>query len=334
MTGSPPPLVVYVHFIAALAALVIGALQLARPKGTGGHRVIGWVWIALMMTVAISSLWIPRFLHFTWIHLFTLFVMVRCRSRSGPPHHGEVAGHAKGMRGIYVGGLIVAGVFRVHAGARARHLLWKGVWGVPSGGGDGGDPPGLTTMQRAPARPGDPVDAIETPALVLDLDAFERNLDAMAAASRSAACELRPHAKTHKTPEIALRQIARGAVGICCQKVSEAEAFVAGRRRRRAGHQRGRRRGQAAAAGGAGAQARDRRAASTTPRRSAVAGGGRAGHGATLDVSSKSTSARTAAASRPASRGHARTPDREQRRTCASPACRPTTARRSTCARR
>src|SRR5438034_8939244 len=81
-------------------------------------------------------------------------------------------------------------------------------------------------MQRLPARIGDAVDDIDTPALVVDLDAFERNLDLMANAARGAGVALRPHAKAHKCPDIAFAQIERGAVGICCQKVGEAEAFV------------------------------------------------------------------------------------------------------------
>ena len=124
-----PPLVVYVHFIAALAAMAIGAVQLARPKGTAGHRVIGWTWAALMMVVVLSSLWIPAFLAFTWIHLFTLFVMVTLPLALYRAHRGEVAGHAKGMRGIYVGGLIVAGIFAFMPGRVLGNLLWKGVWG-------------------------------------------------------------------------------------------------------------------------------------------------------------------------------------------------------------
>ena len=82
-------------------------------------------------------------------------------------------------------------------------------------------------MQTAPARPGDSAGDIDTPALVVDLDAFERNLDLMANAVRGAAVALRPHGKAHKCPDIAFAQIERGAVGICCQKVGEAEAFVA-----------------------------------------------------------------------------------------------------------
>jgi D-serine deaminase-like pyridoxal phosphate-dependent protein len=82
-------------------------------------------------------------------------------------------------------------------------------------------------MQAPPAGLGDSVDAIDTPALVVDLDAFERNLDLMANAVRGAGVALRPHGKAHKCPDIAFAQIERGAVGICCQKVGEAEAFVA-----------------------------------------------------------------------------------------------------------
>jgi D-serine deaminase-like pyridoxal phosphate-dependent protein len=80
--------------------------------------------------------------------------------------------------------------------------------------------------QAPPARVGDAVDAIDTPALVLELDAFEANLARMAAFVRGSRVRLRPHAKSHKCPEIAKRQIALGAVGICAQKTSEAEAFV------------------------------------------------------------------------------------------------------------
>ena len=78
--------------------------------------------------------------------------------------------------------------------------------------------------QRTPARVGDAVAAIDTPALVLDLDRFERNLDRMAEATRG--IRLRPHAKAHKCPDIARLQLARGAVGVCCQKTDEAAVFV------------------------------------------------------------------------------------------------------------
>jgi D-serine deaminase-like pyridoxal phosphate-dependent protein len=81
-------------------------------------------------------------------------------------------------------------------------------------------------MQRPPARPGDRLPDIDTPALVVDLDILEANLDAMAATVRAAGLRLRPHAKSHKCPAIAAMQVARGAVGVCCQNTDEAAAFV------------------------------------------------------------------------------------------------------------
>lgn len=83
-------------------------------------------------------------------------------------------------------------------------------------------------MTRPPAGVGMPADRIDTPALVVDLDAYTRNLDRMARFVAGQSVRLRPHAKTHKCPVVALDQIARGAVGVCCQKVSEAEAMVEG----------------------------------------------------------------------------------------------------------
>ncbi len=83
-------------------------------------------------------------------------------------------------------------------------------------------------MTNIPAQIGDSLENVDTPALIIDLDAFESNLFKMAAFAKSAGVSLRPHAKTHKCPSIALKQIEAGAVGQCCQKVGEAEALVRG----------------------------------------------------------------------------------------------------------
>jgi D-serine deaminase-like pyridoxal phosphate-dependent protein len=69
---------------------------------------------------------------------------------------------------------------------------------------------------------------LDTPALCVDLDALERNIAAMAEFCRSKGIALRPHAKTHKSVNIAERQIAAGAIGICCATIGEAEIMVAG----------------------------------------------------------------------------------------------------------
>jgi D-serine deaminase-like pyridoxal phosphate-dependent protein len=80
----------------------------------------------------------------------------------------------------------------------------------------------------APAAPGDAADAIDTPSLVIDGDAMRRNLARMAAYARERGVRLRPHAKMHKSAAIANLQLAAGAVGVCVQKVSEAEALADG----------------------------------------------------------------------------------------------------------
>ena len=81
-------------------------------------------------------------------------------------------------------------------------------------------------MNHPPAEIGMRLRDVDTPALLVDLDAFERNLHVMAENISAAGVRIRPHAKTHKCAVIARRQMALGAVGICCQKVSEAQALV------------------------------------------------------------------------------------------------------------
>ena len=69
-------------------------------------------------------------------------------------------------------------------------------------------------------------DEIDTPALLIDLDVMERNINTMAKFFRSVPSELRPHAKTHKCPIIAHKQLEAGAIGITCAKLGEAEVMV------------------------------------------------------------------------------------------------------------
>lgn len=70
--------------------------------------------------------------------------------------------------------------------------------------------------------------SLNTPVLVIDLDVFEQNVAAMAAFAKASGVRLRPHAKTHKCAEIARRQVAAGAVGVCCAKLGEAEEMATG----------------------------------------------------------------------------------------------------------
>ena len=68
---------------------------------------------------------------------------------------------------------------------------------------------------------------LRTPSVLIDKTRLEQNVDRMQAAAKARSIRLRPHAKTHKSPDLARVQIARGAVGICCAKLGEAEVFAA-----------------------------------------------------------------------------------------------------------
>ena len=67
---------------------------------------------------------------------------------------------------------------------------------------------------------------LATPAVLIERSRLTSNLSKMQAAVNARGIRLRPHAKTHKSPEIARLQIERGAVGICCAKLGEAEVFA------------------------------------------------------------------------------------------------------------
>ena len=98
--------------------------MLGRQKGTLSHKCWGRIRAGLMLTVAISSLWIPSFLHFTWIHLFTLLTLVSLPVAIYKIRRGNVKGHAASMKGVFIGGLVIAGIFTLVPGRILGNLLW------------------------------------------------------------------------------------------------------------------------------------------------------------------------------------------------------------------
>ena len=82
----------------------------------------------------------------------------------------------------------------------------------------------MTLHQHLIGRQGSRRD-LNTPALIIEVEALERNIATMAAFAKAAGITLRPHAKTHKCAAIAKLQMAAGAVGVCCAKLGEAEAL-------------------------------------------------------------------------------------------------------------
>ena len=86
----------------------------------------------------------------------------------------------------------------------------------------------MSALNIRPAEPDMLLTEVDTPALVLDLDAMERNSQRLQQSLSGMQLHIRPHAKSHKSAKISLYQMAHGARGVCCQKVSEAEALVNG----------------------------------------------------------------------------------------------------------
>src|SRR5882762_9338050 len=87
-----------VHAFAAMAAFTLGVVQFAAPKGTLPHRTLGWIWVALMAVVAVSSFWIHQIrLIGPWspIHLLSIFTLVILPLAVWKAHRHEVAAHRR-----------------------------------------------------------------------------------------------------------------------------------------------------------------------------------------------------------------------------------------------
>src|SRR5882757_4741134 len=107
------------HAFAAMAALGLGIVQFAAPKGTLPHRTIGWIWVVLMAAVAASSFWIHQLrLVGLWspIHLLSIMVLVLLPIAVMSAHRHHVSRHRGIMIGVFSGGLVVAGLFTLLPG--------------------------------------------------------------------------------------------------------------------------------------------------------------------------------------------------------------------------
>jgi uncharacterized membrane protein len=113
------------HAFAAMAAFGLGIVQLAAPKGTLPHRTLGWIWVGLMLAVAISSFWIHQIrLVGPWspIHLLSIFVLITVPLGVWKAHRHEVADHRLIMTLIFSGALVIAGLFTLLPG-RIMHAV-------------------------------------------------------------------------------------------------------------------------------------------------------------------------------------------------------------------
>lgn len=99
------------HITAAVGAFLVGLVMLARPKGDRLHKMIGWSWVVLMMTTALSSLFITGINgdFYSFIHLISGWTLIALPMAIYLVRQGKVRQHAQTMVGLFVGGMLIAG---------------------------------------------------------------------------------------------------------------------------------------------------------------------------------------------------------------------------------
>jgi len=119
---------IQMHAFAALAAFALGAVQLTAPKGTIPHRLFGWLWAGLMLTVVLSSFFIHEIrLWGPWspIHLLSIFTLVMLPMAVWRARRHDVRRHQRAMVGLFAGALVIAGLFTFLPG-RIMHAVLFG----------------------------------------------------------------------------------------------------------------------------------------------------------------------------------------------------------------
>jgi uncharacterized membrane protein len=122
LSASPA---IQLHAFAAMSAFVLGLVQFAAPKGTLPHRTLGGIWVALMFVVAISSFFIHELKVWgAWspIHLLSIFTLVMLPLGVWRAHHHQVQVHRWTMISIFIGALVIAGLFTLVPG-RIMHAV-------------------------------------------------------------------------------------------------------------------------------------------------------------------------------------------------------------------
>ena len=116
---------IQLHAFAASGAFVLGTIQLVAPKGTLAHRIVGSIWVLLMLIVSISAFFIHELrLWGPWspIHLLAIFTLVMLPIAVLRAHRHDVMRHRRAMLGLFLGGLVIAGLFTLLPG-RIMHAV-------------------------------------------------------------------------------------------------------------------------------------------------------------------------------------------------------------------
>ena len=121
---------VYLHLATVLPAFAIGAFQLIRRKGTPTHKLLGKIYMILMLATGLITLAMPaevgpRFLgHFGFIHLFSVLTLYNVPAAFLATRRGNIRAHRANMIGLYIGGILIAGSFAFAPGRMLHEWLF------------------------------------------------------------------------------------------------------------------------------------------------------------------------------------------------------------------
>jgi len=138
MTFEPllaAPLAVRFHVATVLPAAVLGAVLLARPKGTPAHRLLGKIWLLLMVVTSFSTFFIHDLKTvgtFSPIHLLSLYVIFGSVPAIRAARRGDIRAHRAHVAGMYFGGIVVAGLFTLVPGRVMGRMIFDGGSGIAS----------------------------------------------------------------------------------------------------------------------------------------------------------------------------------------------------------
>ena len=121
------PAVIQLHIVVALIAVLLGAVQFARPKGTPGHRTLGRVWVAAMAVLAFSGFFIHEIRVWgAWspIHLLSAATLVLLVLGVWFARSGRIERHKRMMAGIYIFALLVTGAFTFLPGRLMHQIVF------------------------------------------------------------------------------------------------------------------------------------------------------------------------------------------------------------------
>ena len=130
------PAAIQFHVATIVPAALLGAYLLARPKGTPVHRLLGKVWLVLMVVSSASTFFIHAidvFMGFSPIHLLSVYVIVGSGYVIAAARRGDITAHRRHVTGMYFGGIVVAGIFTFLPDRIMSRAVFSGADGVAGG---------------------------------------------------------------------------------------------------------------------------------------------------------------------------------------------------------